>query len=193
MTFHFFSTCADIIHGDIKPQNVLIFKDDDGGYAARMTDFGYSTPYLSPGQRLKLPRSLPWNAPENDRSAREWTMTAAKKTDVYSFGLLCFWLLFETYLSGTRPLPVALRASAWSQHFASASSMSTDAPDMETLMNLKASNGLIDCARDLLVTQGLAQSQRTAIEDVLTVCLSSDPEMRDTNFRDIGKKIFPQV
>lgn len=28
-----------IIHGDVKPQNVLIFKDDFGKYVAKVTDF----------------------------------------------------------------------------------------------------------------------------------------------------------
>ena len=36
-------TRVDIIHGDIKPQNVLVFKDSVGKTTVRVTDFGYST------------------------------------------------------------------------------------------------------------------------------------------------------
>ena len=31
------------MHGDIKPENVLIFRDTNGLFVAKVTDFGYST------------------------------------------------------------------------------------------------------------------------------------------------------
>ncbi|KAF8534599.1 kinase-like domain-containing protein [Trichophaea hybrida] len=54
----------DVIHGDIKPQNVLVFKE-----AGKTT--------------IKS----------------EVTAPKAKEMDVYSFGLLCFWVLFGHKLS----------------------------------------------------------------------------------------------
>lgn len=61
-------------------------------------DFGFSTIFASQDDRLQLPISRPWNAPELDRPSREWAPSQAKLTDLYSFGLLCFWLLFEQRL-----------------------------------------------------------------------------------------------
>jgi Ser/Thr protein kinase RdoA (MazF antagonist) len=33
-------TASGIIHGDIKPHNVLVFKNAEGGYVAKVIDFG---------------------------------------------------------------------------------------------------------------------------------------------------------
>jgi len=94
------NTGIDVIHGDIKPQNVLVYKDATGKTAVKVADFGYST--LATGEalatgggvtgRVFLPKSRPWNAPEHHFG--EFTTTGAKNTDVYSFGMLCLWVLF---------------------------------------------------------------------------------------------------
>jgi serine/threonine protein kinase len=84
--------CVGIIHGDIKPQNVLVFKGDSGGYTAKVTDFGYAT--LATGDDfIYISRSQPWDAPEYHY--RGFKLSDAMKTDIYSFGMLCLWLLFK--------------------------------------------------------------------------------------------------
>lgn len=80
----------DIIHGDIKPENVLVFSDESKGYRVEICDFGYSTIGLDDGF-IHLPNSWPWTAPEYHR--RGFTLSDAKKTDLYSLGLVCIWLL----------------------------------------------------------------------------------------------------
>jgi hypothetical protein len=57
-----------------------------------LADFGFSR-YGAKDDLIKLPRSQPWDAPEWHE--REFTLEAASKTDVYAFGLLCFWWLFR--------------------------------------------------------------------------------------------------
>ena len=50
-----------------------------------------------------MPHIEPWNAPEyHDRYFRP---EEAKQMDVYSFGLLCFWLVFQAGSSGNLRLP----------------------------------------------------------------------------------------
>lgn len=81
------------MHGDIKPANVLVFQNESGRYTARVIDFGYSSRYVRDDERLSLPISAPWNAPENDGRSYGWTPSQAVKADFYCFGLLCVWLL----------------------------------------------------------------------------------------------------
>ena len=87
-----------VIHGDIKPQNVLVFKDAiTRKITVKVTDFGYSTLTMGESGTVLLPKSRPWNAPEHHFG--EFTAHEAKKTDVYSFGMLCLWVLFGDCLS----------------------------------------------------------------------------------------------
>ncbi|KAF8544152.1 kinase-like domain-containing protein, partial [Trichophaea hybrida] len=81
----------NIIHGDIKPQNVLIFKDATGKTTVKVADFGYSTLAAGEAENICLPKSKPWNAPEHHFG--EFTTHNAKLTDVYSFGMLCLWVV----------------------------------------------------------------------------------------------------
>ena len=86
-----------VIHGDIKPQNVLVFKDAiTREITAKMADFGYSTITVGESGKVLLPKSRPWNAPEHHFG--EFEIQEAKKTDVYSFGMLCLWILFGNRL-----------------------------------------------------------------------------------------------
>jgi serine/threonine protein kinase len=109
-------TGIDVIHGDIKPQNVLVYKDATGKTIVKVADFGYSTlattEALTSGAhatgRVFLPKSRPWNAPEHDFG--EFTTTGAKKTDVYSFGMLCLWVLFGSVHSESVPKGISFDA-----------------------------------------------------------------------------------
>ena len=55
-----------VVHGDIKPQNVLVFKDDiTRNVTVEVADFGYSTLTVGESGKVLLPKSRPWNAPEH--------------------------------------------------------------------------------------------------------------------------------
>ena len=87
-----------VVHGDIKPQNVLVFQDAiTREITVKVADFGYSTLTMGESGKVFLPKSRPWNAPEHH--FRGFKAQEAKKTDVYSFGLLCLWFLFRSRLS----------------------------------------------------------------------------------------------
>lgn len=79
---------------------MLIFKDGHEGYTAKLTDFGYSTILASEDndETVNIAMSVPWTAPEH-WLGRNYTMAEAKATDMYSFGLLCLWLLFSKELN----------------------------------------------------------------------------------------------
>ncbi|KAL8995135.1 MAG: hypothetical protein Q9169_005078 [Polycauliona sp. 2 TL-2023] len=81
----------DVVHGDIKPQNVLVFQTSTKIYTVKVADFGYSTVYATDNDLIQMPRSLHWTAPEWHH--RGFSFEQAKKMDVYSLALLVFWLL----------------------------------------------------------------------------------------------------
>ena len=77
---------------------MLVFKDAiTRKITIKVADFGYSTLTLDESGKVILPKSRPWNAPEHHFG--EFNVQEAKKTDVYSFGMLCLWLLFGNRLS----------------------------------------------------------------------------------------------
>ncbi|OQV08958.1 Protein kinase domain-containing protein [Cladophialophora immunda] len=83
----------DIIHGDVKPANALVFGKDIHATTTKLADFGFST--TASTDAIVLPISLPWNAPELEgRKKTSYNLSSAKKVDVYCFGMLCLWVLF---------------------------------------------------------------------------------------------------
>ena len=50
-------TQVDIIHGDLKPQNLLVFKNQAGDYIIKVIDFGYSNRYLNNSASIQIPIS----------------------------------------------------------------------------------------------------------------------------------------
>lgn len=75
----------------------MIFPDDNGGYVAKVGDFGYATIDItdSEEEQIRLPTSIPWNAPEVEDWNKKFSFNQSKLTDVYSFGALCLWLLLH--------------------------------------------------------------------------------------------------
>ncbi|KAH7357598.1 hypothetical protein BKA66DRAFT_552783 [Pyrenochaeta sp. MPI-SDFR-AT-0127] len=140
-----------MLHGDIKPENVLIFKDDYGDYTARVTDFGYSNRFTSEDDLVPIPKSWPWCAPEHDRD--RFTPGQARKMDVFSFGMLCFWVLFENYLSGTMPLPEEVR---WAEQYVQ---IKEQRSSKHVLDVLKRDDKLALLAEQLVLTEHVADEK----------------------------------
>lgn len=71
-----------------------MFRDTNGQFIAKVTDFGYSAIVTATdnSQIIYMPKSDPWYAPEHHH--RGFTFPHAKRMDIFSFGLFCLWFLF---------------------------------------------------------------------------------------------------
>lgn len=95
-----------IVHGDIKPENVLVFEPEIREFISKVSDFGYSNStnedmFSKDNGKFRLPGSQPWVAPEWHNRGFVTDFTGAKKMDVYSIGMLFLWFLF--YSGWKRP------------------------------------------------------------------------------------------
>jgi serine/threonine protein kinase len=88
-----------VIHGDIKPENILIFRHSARSLTAKVADFGFST-LLAGSGFINMPRTKPWQAPEWHH--RGFRFPEAVAMDIYSYGMLCMWLLFYNYSDDPR-------------------------------------------------------------------------------------------
>jgi serine/threonine protein kinase len=80
----------------MKPENVLIFRNDKR-YTAKVTDFGLSTRNTVQDQLVFVGGTWPWTAPEHKGS--QFTVAQIKNMDIFSYGMLVFWILFKRQFS----------------------------------------------------------------------------------------------
>ena len=77
---------SDIIHGDVKPLNALVF-EHDGKRIVSSLILGMLRPVTLMNYNILLPNSMPWNAPEHH--IRGISFSKPTKMDIYSFGMPC--------------------------------------------------------------------------------------------------------
>ncbi|KAI9775066.1 MAG: hypothetical protein M1839_001458 [Geoglossum umbratile] len=166
---------GSIIHGDIKPENVLMFADTDGSPFPKVSDFGYSTLVAKEDDLIQLPISKPWNAPEVHHRGNKYHLTEAKKMDSYSFGILCLWILFgnryEKWIPQLRDCYNDGTGSIVSENI------------LLTVENLKGLEGLPDFAEILLtLNESTIDRHKTELEVFFQLTLTSDLEFRTNDF-----------
>jgi serine/threonine protein kinase len=80
-----------IIHCDIKPQNILIYKDDQLSFIAKVADFGSSLLLSDVVSEIQLPAGTEkWQAPECRGPLGRNQLV---KSDIYSLGLVLLFTL----------------------------------------------------------------------------------------------------
>ncbi|RMZ75072.1 hypothetical protein DV737_g5474, partial [Chaetothyriales sp. CBS 132003] len=86
----FVDTDRGVVHGDFKPENVLVFENEQG-LIAKIADFG-SSAIVEPSERqYEFPVSGIWTAPEHHH--RGVDATTAYGMDLYRLCLVFLWLL----------------------------------------------------------------------------------------------------
>lgn len=171
------SSGVDIIHGDIKPENVLVFEHEPNKYIARVADFGYSTRFCGEDGLINMPVSRPWNAPEHH--PRGFHALNARKMDIYSFGLVCLWLLFE----GNYSLPPHSQTSSNDGHFASFK---------DVIKSQKYDGGLLKFSTRLVEEYGdFSCGTKQKLCRFFDCTLNSDPDKRSPCFENFLDLLVP--
>ncbi|KAH9210357.1 hypothetical protein DL95DRAFT_474730, partial [Leptodontidium sp. 2 PMI_412] len=85
---------CDVVHGDLKCENVLVFKEGDI-YTAKLADFGYSVTQLEKHDGL-LGHTLPWNPPEDNN---DFNFLGLKAADIYTLG----FVIWRIMMNGDHP------------------------------------------------------------------------------------------
>ena len=152
-------------------------------YTARVTDFGYSTRYASDTDLVTMAISWPWNAPEHNRVSKMWTTSEAKKMDLFSFGILCLWILFEKVLSA--PKSSVRQAAFWGAHEVPCS---LPVQSREILHTFKVERTLPLLAQWLLDAEtDLKNDERGALNEFFASILDEASERRDMRAGNLFK------
>ena len=185
----------DIIHGDIKPDNVLIFRDDSSKYIAKVTDFGYSTNFTGNG-RINMPASPHWNPPESDDGCG-FTFTEAQKMDAYSFGMLCLWFLFGGRHSEIKDIPPHV-FEAKRDSVISFQRLPKDDEQHNILPDLKSKDKLPGLAQWLIMTSetsetsaGFNDEQKSDLSQFFRLTLIRDWSERSYDFGRLLRLLAP--
>lgn len=160
-------------HGDVKPSNALVFKDGDSESYAKLADYGYAGWTIGNSKNILVypPRSWPWDAPEYHH--RGFTVPTAQKMDVYSFGLLCLWVLFFDKQSLGERVAHKEYGNQW------------PLDDFELLDRMKHEDTLTGFAcSEVESTQSLSAGEKADLIRLFVSTITLDPKERATNLKD---------
>lgn len=172
---------ANIVHGDVKSENILVFPKLNFSYTAKLTDFGYSILDIDfrmkpEGTKMDIDEvcsetrivsgTYPWHAPEYQRVV-SWEV--AFKTDTYSWGLL----VWRVHLDGKNPFDECEHQFR-QRHDPSGHSK------QECVRIWKEENSVLDVAQNFARSLENEESYREcALEQVFENSIQREPEKRD--------------
>jgi hypothetical protein len=133
-----------IIHGDVKPDDILVFSTPTREVTAKLTDFGFSTfclssweegPLLREGvylrDRIYLTKSLLWSHPYHHEDG--YSFEEAILEEVYAFGMSCFWIIFSQ--SAAFPSEAEIRSTKMEGKMLELCSEMAQSPEMDLSRN----------------------------------------------------------
>ena len=171
------------VHGDIKPQNIVVFRHEEGHPYMALTDFGY-TSKAKLGDLdvvIKIPKSTPWNAPEHHH--RGFTVRQARATDLYSLGLLFLWLLF--YEAPLTDSAIELLGAGKSE-IKKVSQLFQDTTLME---KLKAEGIISSIACHLAQDPSSVCPETAGLTDLFHTILDRNPQMRSSSLSHLHSSL----
>ncbi|KAL8835136.1 MAG: hypothetical protein Q9170_003441 [Blastenia crenularia] len=180
--------CQDIVHGDVKCENVLVFEKEEGqnrrknggfNLQCKLTDFGVSR---HPDGGVSLGGSRPWQAPECTRGAY-FRIEAAKRTDIYSFGMLLWRVMFDgdpfKFLEG-------------SGAFEAKNDRERRNKRNEAVAALKKDDYLVQHVYEsLAISERFDRFQIEMLSEVMSITLALDPSRRELDLGRIIRLLTP--
>jgi hypothetical protein len=155
-----------------------VFKVGTNKYSARVTDFGYSTRLASEDEDIPMPKSWPWYAPEYRLYCNQ---AQGRKMDIFSFGMLCLWVMFEKYLSATAPLP---QEALWAEQYLPNKTEKNQSKRF--LEELKNTDKLVLFAQQLVTAErDLVDSQKQALRKMFGASLPCSPDERAADLKQL--------
>lgn len=166
----------------------MIFNDDSGGYIAKVADFGYSTQSVRDDELIIMPASWPWTAPEYHH--RGFTHSQAAKMDVYSFSMLCLWLLFRENFSETS---LILSDILNGKRGSIISTQQCNEYDRWNILDeLKSQGKLVASAHQIVMTTtAFNDEQKSALDLFFSSTLVTDPVVRIPDFKQLLRFLDP--
>lgn len=192
----------DIVHGDVKCENVLIFerknqlqeqydkskiprdfaakflltRSDNFNLTCKLTDFGVSR---HPDGGVILGGSRPWQAPECSRG-EYFKIEAAKRTDVYSFGML----LWRVMLDGDPFKSLG--------EFAAGTAKDKRQLRNDAVASLKKDDRLVQhVCSSLALSESFSRLQLEMLCDVINITLVQDAQRRELDMARIIRLLTP--
>ncbi|KAI8934447.1 hypothetical protein NX059_009179 [Plenodomus lindquistii] len=166
-----------IVHGDVKPQNVLILEADLMYTTPKLCDFGYSTTFQDGMEDISVARTVPWNAPEVQQRLSGLSPNEAKKTDVYSFGMLVLWVVFRQGLAAEFGLD---------QYFADERHAEAEIhSSFEAIIRLKSDDKIRPVCRQLVSALPLSPYQKQNLAEVFDIALCASSADRGDSMQHI--------